>query len=588
MLTKRLFLHGIVPLSLVVFTGCIKASTKGSLDSFKADSGNAWEYLVERTLNLDTVQSGFSSGYGSMAGSGSASMDGAMPGSSAAFASSMESVGVCYWYARIEKAGPLDFGYNLDLGDGTPNLGVRNNLIARAGVPMTAQAVRMSDVLQAMHDAGGELKRMEGEISGAAAKLHKVLWDAAVPALTGVGAGTVALGALSPQGQDQMRKMAAGVTGAINKVASRGASSQVSNSSGFAFAEAARKTQSFVTRDGAVRSLTTYRWGVKPGDQRVLQVMLTPDNTFSAYRLTKPGDVLARNYQWSRLSENAIRQLQIPAKELDVDSIFKRPGRQLAAAGLGIRKGTVKIAALGKAGIKTVANVCTGKAWHRAACLGAIGTFTAGVHAWNKNSRATSDRVNDAAIAQTVQSVLSNPGVVQEFGQIMQQFEKQKNVSPKLLEALRKQLIAKSATSNLGNCTEIFGTEILTTPGVNSTGSSGTSSAGIGSVGAFGPPSNSSGLDSGLSDPSSFPGLTSLPATPATSMSGIPTFSEDDGLTPTSSTGTDGFSDEGTQESIPEPIPADVFASDTSASSSGSEVFDSSLDSSTGGDATGF
>jgi hypothetical protein len=228
---------------------------------------------------------------------------------------------------------------------------------------------------------------------------------------------------------------------------------------------------------------------------------------------------------------------------------------------------------------KTTGNVVrwcgdAGKSMHRAVCLGVVGTFAAGVHTLNKFGKVGSDQAKDAVVAQQIEAVLNDPNVSANFAAVMQQFQKQKDISSRLLEELRKQLIAKSATSSLGRCTDVFGTEILTTPGVAGTGYESQ----VGSI------------STDLSTPG--PSLPEMAPTPSNSMSTMPSFA-DDGSLGTSAGSSDLGPLEDSSATVPtsmDPLPADAvdFSSDTSEPTFDSSLDGSATDGSSTGDATSF
>lgn len=571
-----------VALAAALLTGCIKAS-QGQLDSFKADGGNAWEYLIDRTINLGSSGSSYGTGFAS-AGSGSSltafsGMDQSMAGSSGALVGSLADVGLCYWYTKIEKAGPIDFGYQLDYSDGTPNLGVRNNLIARAGVPLTANVVRMTDVLQAMHDAGGELRRMQAEISEAAIKIHKVLLDAAGPAMVGVGTGTVALAGLGEQGRQKVKDFARPITSGIQN---RLNAPNLTVSSADSIDGVKTRTLTFLSKNNAqlrgipgqltsdLISVQTFKTGAFRNLQITQIAMDSSGNKF--YRQSIPGNPAVQRFKWATLDESALEKLKLEAgsPSLDPNKIFQSFKTRTAALGISAKKRIVMGANATKTGVKNVVNWCnaSGKALNKAICLSTVGVFAAGAYTWNRLGVKGSDRVNDAAVAQRVQNVLENPQVVENVAQIMRDFEKQKNISSRLLEELRKQLIAKSAMSTLGSCTDAFGTEILTTPGVAGTNYE-SQLGGIDSSGL-------SGSSLGTPPPVA-PSLTDVQATPSESFDSVPSFN-DDGST-SSTTADSGLS--GGDASFPsatDPLPADMTSASAATDfSSDTSTFDSSL-----------
>jgi hypothetical protein len=524
----------------------------------------------------------------------------------------MDSIGMCYWYAKVPKNGPADSGFALDNADGTPNMGIRNNLIARAGVPLTNNVVSLNEVLQAMHDAGGELKRIQGDISAAAVKMNDVLLQgvasstAAALAAGGTAAGTGAIyQKLGPANREGLTKMAREFTGSLAALGDSGNGKRT----GFALLE------SIPRRAGALSGINTVKPTIKVGNLngvphvfKTYRIPNGPNGKIShivEIAVSKEGKPQYRAVSLSSKFKNIsavkfreatpqiISTLNLSADEVkDLGLKSLRSARFNAVAfGNSAAQGTKTFA---KNATKNVISACKGGPLQKLMCMGVVATAVGMTLTIPKAFGASKAKSNDAEVAKTVQSVLNDPKIAANVSAIMAKLEKETLITPELMEALRKQLIAKSAASTRGSCNQTFGTEILTTPGVADAGYD------VGASGGFTSPN--SGYTPSLqpsTDPSA--SLPSLPTTPSESLQDMPTdFSSDPSLSSdTSSLGTStdtsmtSDSSTSTDSSAMDPstlpaIPADQQDLSSTTSTDDPSMLDSSLDSSTtsGGDAT--
>ena len=619
MSNKRAWVRHTATTTLVLFAGSTLTSCKATwakLNAFKSETTDGWEYLIERTVSFSgsggssyASDSAFMSSYNSStpnALGNLSSYDSTMPGAGAAFAQSMDSIGICYWYTKVPKNGPADSGYALDNGDGTPNMGIRNNLIARAGVPLTNNVVSLNEVLQAMHDAGGELKRMQGDISAAAVKMNDVLLQgvasssAAALAAGGTAAGTGALyQRLGPTGRENLAKNARGFSGYLATIGDYGTGKRsglpIINPKASAIGDmsAIKPSLSFGNLNGVPHVIKTYR--IPNGDKgkisHLVEIAVTKDGKQIQYRAVdlsskfkniskvkfRPAtpEILAK----LRLNDTEVRKLAFKGLQ---SSRF-----QAVALGNSAAQGAKTFA---KNGTNWVINTCKGSGIRKLICMGTVATAMGMAFTIPKAFGASKAKSNDAEVAKTVQSVLNDPKIAANVSAIMAKLEKETLITPELMESLRKQLIAKSAMSTRGSCNQTFGTEILTTPGVADAGYD------VGSSGGFTPPSSgyTPSLDPAMDPNASLP---TLPTTPSDSLQDMPSdfssdtsFSSDASSLDTSTSTDSSFSSD---SSLMDPstlpaIPADQQDLSSTTSTDDPSLLDSSLDSSTtsGGDAT--
>lgn len=516
------------------------------------------------------------------------SFDSTVPGAGAAFAQSLDSIGMCYWYAKVPKNGPADSGFALDNADGSPNLGIRNNLIARAGVPLTLNVLSLNEVLQAMHDAGGELKRMQGEISSAAVKMNDVL-------LQGLGSslatGAAGAGAAAGTGAILQKVGRQNLAAAARNFSARLA--EYNNADGIYHGSPATKKGivgqnfqglpsglEFSNINGIPHGIKTYHVPGPDGKtSHIVQFAIDKDGKAKWRAVARGSDGKLGNIRKFRFYDAPDRLIvNVKLQPSEVKNISSNLTQRLRLATLTRKNQAVdfgKTAAKNTAkwGISTCKN---GGPLGRAACVAAVGVLTASAFAIPKALGTSQAKSNDAEVAKTVQSVLNDPKIAANVSAIMAKLEKETLITPELMEALRKQLLARSEKSTRGTCIQTFGTEILTTPGVADAGYD------VGSSGGFTPPT-SSGYTPSL-QPATDPNATlpSLPVTPSDSLQGIPSdssVSSDPAFD--SGSGTDSSSMD--PSTLP-PIPADQ--QDTSSSSTTTDdpsALDSSLDGTSSG-----
>lgn len=517
------------------------------------------------------------------------SFDSTVPGAGAAFAQSLDSIGMCYWYAKVPKNGPADSGFALDNADGSPNLGIRNNLIARAGVPLTNNVLSLNEVLQAMHDAGGELKRMQGEISSAAVKMNDVLLQGVASSglLSAAGMGGAAAVGIGYKaaGRERVVKTARWFSSRLAPIGDVGTGTIYSlpalRKALQTGVSKPRPPVRFSNLNGVPHALKTYHI-TDPSGKTTHLVELAVDESgevkWRAVQRGVKGELGNINKaRFLRATDNTLQRLKLDPKE--VRAMTSNLNQEIRLSALTAKNSSLAFGkSVAKKAFNGTVNFCGNgsKPLVKLACTAAVAAAVFTPLAVSKLAGANKAKSNDVEVASAVQSVLNNPQIAANVSAIMAKLEKETLITPELMEALRKQLLARSEKSTRGTCIQTFGTEILTTPGVADAGYD------VGSSGGFTPPT-SSGYTPSL-QPATDPNATlpSLPVTPSDSLQGIPSdssVSSDPAFD--SGSGTDSSSMD--PSTLP-PIPADQ--QDTSSSSTTTDdpsALDSSLDGTSSG-----
>lgn len=478
--------------------GCKLISEKGKINAFTAESRDSHEYLVEKIVTVDAP---VASGY--IPTGNAARLDRSAPGSAQMLSQSLDSIGVCYWYAKFPKSSIFDSGFRLDFPDGTPNMGVRNNIIARAGVPLTANAISMGEVLLSMREAGGELASLEQKMSESTLRLHEVLWNSA-------GAAGITSSALASSNTALAAKLSADARQATSGLITRLAGSGSVASQGLMPGQSARISTKVVhASDPRIRTLAAAfpgKWDsmladpneyfqmgtttvkTQSGLKQAVTVVVSRDGShfFSA---TKPGDMRrASNYAFQKASlankaklasigfTDSILSASILNQKL---STFRRLGirnaviplrANLKSAAGATQKVLSGAAQAGKTGATNVMSFCKGSAKKVAFCSATLGAIYAGTHWALASGNQAQVAANEDLMAARMENILSNPQTQQNFAAVTAELEKNTQISPELMESFRKILAIKSARSQLGSCSQLFGTELLSTPGVAESG----------------------------------------------------------------------------------------------------------------------